>query len=198
MHLPSFFANLHYVSPELARSLQPFTRRQWDALHRKHRFGSIVNLRGENGESGWYRDEVEACTAVGCMHFDIRLSSKRLPEREILFSVLDAFDSLPKPILIKCSGGADRTGIATVLYLLDKYGTAALPEAKRQLRPFPFLHFAKPYQRWIKEFAGFYEATSLGAPLRVWLAHIYSPEAFALYLTQKGKGDFWEKPGGNT
>lgn len=193
MHFPSFFANLHFVTPELARSAQPFTRGQWDAMHRKHHFSAIINLRGENENAVWYRDELAACAAAACQHLDIRLSSKRLPSRESLLQLIAAFHDLPKPLLIKCSGGADRTGLSSALYLLETKGLQALPEARSHLRYFPYLHRAKPSQRWIKEFLHFFEATHNDQALGAWLEQTYSESAFASYLTAQGKGDFWRR-----
>lgn len=193
MHLPSLLANLHYVTPDMARCLQPFTRGQWAAILRKHRFTSILNLRGENVKETWYRDEIASAQASGCRHRNIRLSSRRLPDRAILSELLDAMRTMQKPLLIKCSGGADRTGLAAALYLLDREGPKALPAALRQLRLFPFLHYAKRDQRWIKEFFRYYGLTHGERNLRDWIETTYSPEAFAAHMEAKGNADYWQK-----
>ncbi|MDX9690303.1 MAG: hypothetical protein EOM37_03965 [Proteobacteria bacterium] len=189
----SFLANLHYVTPDVARCAQPFFRGQWDGILHGHGFASVLNLRGENQNAAWYHDEIEACAAHGCQHKNITLSSKRLPSRQTLIDILDALQTLPKPLLIKCSGGADRTGLVSALFLLDQKGPEAMAEAQKHLRAFPYLHRPKPYQRWIAAFLDYYANTNNTLPLSRWIGSFYSPEVFATYLNDKGQGDHWMK-----
>lgn len=193
IHFSTILANLSYVAPDLARCMQPFTRPQWNRIHKKHGFKSIVNLRGPNPKAPWYNDEIEAAKSFECIHVDLMLSSKRLPSREDLIKLLDYYHDLPKPMLIKCSGGADRTGLASGLYLLNEKGIEALPEALSYLRLIPYLHYAKPQQRWIREFFNFYEDTHKDLTLREWLEDTYSKEVFKDRLIAMDKGDYWRR-----
>lgn len=185
-------ANLHFVAPDIARCAQPLFRTQWDAILEDGSISSILNLRGENPTAYWYRDELEACAAHGIKHKDLAISSKRLPSTESLLEIMQATRLLPRPLLIKCAGGADRTGLVCAMIMLARNGADGLSLAHRQLRAFPYLHTPKPQQRWIRAFLDFYKATTTpDQTFEAWLRDQYSERAFANYLTSCGKGDFW-------
>lgn len=109
--------NFYAVVPgELYRSNQPTASQVADYAQR-YGIKTIVNLRGSSEDASWYLDEVAAAAANGITHIDFRMSARRqltLEESERLVALLrDA----PKPILIHCKSGADRTGLASALYL---------------------------------------------------------------------------------
>ena len=189
MNVSCLLANLHFVTHAIARAAQPFTYGQWEGIFAAHSFRTVINLRGDNPKAQWYRDELAVCAAHDCRHFDVLLSSKRLPSREILLHLMDLMESEPKPLLVKCAGGAERTGLTSALWLLlQGQGIAA---ARGQLKLFPYLHWPKKQQRWIREFLNFYEATHDNLPLRDWLSQRYSDDALAQFMIDQGKGDYW-------
>lgn len=77
---------------------------------------TVINLRGAKPNEGWYRDEVEVTNQYGVKLIDIGMSARRLPHRDDLLALLEAFETAERPILIHCKAGADRTGEATALY----------------------------------------------------------------------------------
>ena len=81
-------------------------------LLKTHGIATVVNLRGENPKSTWYMPERAACENLSIGYLDRPLHSRRLPKQRMLVDLLDAFESAPRPLLIKCSGGADRTALA--------------------------------------------------------------------------------------
>ena len=90
------------------------------------------------------------------------------------------------PILLKCSGGQDRTSLAAALYLLQRDGPKALAQAEAQFAFWPYLHRPKHYQRWLKEFPAYAVGQARGSPLSVWVRERYDPKAFAAFLVAKG------------
>jgi hypothetical protein len=44
------------------------------------------------------------------------MSAERLPHRKDLIRLLDAFKNSPRPILLHCQAGVDRTGEASAIY----------------------------------------------------------------------------------
>lgn len=109
--------NFHEVIPyQLYRSGQP-EKGELLGYARKYGIRSVLNLRGENTGMPWYDDEVRDAKLAGLTHLDFRISSKYpLTERQIA-DLVAVMQQAPKPLLIHCEGGADRTGLAAALYM---------------------------------------------------------------------------------
>lgn len=189
MNIASILANLYDVTPGVSRSAQPFTSGQWESIFARRPFKTVINLRGDNPKAQWYRDELAVCAAHECVHHDVLLSSKRLPSREVLLTLLNLIENEPKPLLLKCAGGAERTGLASVLWVLSQ--GMGVDAARSHLRAFPYLHIPKKQQRWIREFLAFYIQTCDGLTMRKWLETVYSDQALAKFMIDQGKGDYW-------
>ena len=52
--------------------------------------------------------------------YDLPLAATRRPTRRELLFLIDLLDRCPYPLLIHCKSGADRTGLASALYLMVK------------------------------------------------------------------------------
>jgi len=135
--------NFHEVIPgELYRSAQPSAA---DITDYAKRYGikTIVNLRGPS-PSPWYQQELGVSQQLGIEHVDFRMSAGRdltIDKAERLIALLK---SAPKPILIHCEGGADRSGLASVLYLQQVAGVNE-EQAEQQLWPVLYGHIGIPY-----------------------------------------------------
>jgi protein tyrosine phosphatase (PTP) superfamily phosphohydrolase (DUF442 family) len=150
---------------------------------------AMINLRGPNPNYAWWREERAACEAAGAAHRDVTLDSRHLPTRAQLDALFDAFDTAPKPFLVKCSGGQDRTSLASALYILHRDGWDAREAAANQFARWPYLHFPKPEQRWLKEFVRFAADDAAGEPIAQWARTRYAPERLRDWLTARGLGD---------
>ncbi len=162
-------------------------------LAARHGIACVVNLRGANPDSTWYGPERAACAALGIVHLDRPLHSRRLPEAAALAALLEAYDTAPRPVLAKCSGGADRAGLASALWLLHRGGADALAAARRQLAFLPHLHLPRRHQRWIRRLPEFYAADAAGAPLAAWIDARYRPDRFAAWLESRGLDGTWRR-----
>ena len=127
--------------------------------------------------------------ARGIAHLDAMLDSRKLPTRAMLVRLIEAFDSAPRPFMLKCSGGQDRTSFAAALYLIHRGGWAAMAEAQAQFARFPYLHFPKKHQRWLRPFLDFAAEDSSGVPLAGWIAERYTPERLKAWLEARGLAD---------
>jgi hypothetical protein len=184
--------NFHWiVAGEAARSAQAYLGLLKPFL-RANRIAAVINLRGRHPKFAWWRHETGVCAALGIAHIDVMLDSKRLPLREMLVALFDAFDAAPRPFLIKCSGGQDRTSFAAALYIVHRDGWSARGRAERQFSRWPYLHFPKPPQRWLRQFLPYAQAQSNGAPLAQWVRESYDPHAFAAALAPGTFNGIWE------
>jgi protein tyrosine/serine phosphatase len=147
--------NFHWIVPlEAARSSQAYAGFLGPFL-RVHGIRAMINFRGPNPTWRWWRYEKRVCARLGIEHHDVMLSSKNLLTRGMLVTMLNAFDHAARPFLMKCSGGQDRTSFAAALYLLHVRGWDAFAEAIRQLSSWPYLHWPRQNQRWLKLFLFF-------------------------------------------
>lgn len=191
--------NFHWIVPgRAARSAQAYAGFLGPFL-RKHGIRAVINLRGPNPDWGWWRYEKRVCTKDGIEHYDVMLSSKRLPTKKMLEILFDAFDAARAPLLLKCSGGQDRTSFAAALWLVHTKGWGAFDEAQAQFARWPYLHLPKPHQRWLKLFLEFAREQSAGGSLSQWVRESYTPEALKAWLEKRGAlGSFkglYEVPG---
>jgi protein tyrosine/serine phosphatase len=113
-----------------------------DQAIKKYGIRSVLNLRGENRGNPWYDSEVATTRKDGVPHLDYRISARRpvtvVQMREIVAILREA----PKPILVHCQQGADRTGLVSALYLLSRGADAAVAEQELSLLRyghFPYL-----------------------------------------------------------
>ena len=181
--------NFHWIVPdEAARSAQAYFGLLGRFLD-SNELKALINLRGRNPGYGWWRYEQRVCARHGVAHLDAMLDSRYLPKREMLLALFDAFDAAPKPFVVKCSGGQDRTSLAAALYLIHRGGWSAYEAALGQFARFPYLHLPKNHQRWLKQFAIYARGEANGAPIRDWVARSYDPAAFAAWLAANGMAD---------
>jgi len=130
------FRNLHQISPEMWRANQPSPEhiaRYASDLGLK----TIINLRGRSPK-GYYLLEKEACERNGIELVDFQVFSRDTPTRETILGARDLFESIAYPALMHCKSGADRAGLASVLYMHFRQGLP-IREAKEQLS-FKYLH----------------------------------------------------------
>lgn len=104
---------------------------------------AIINLRGSNPGQDWYDREVADAKALGIHHIDFRMSAKRELSREQAEQLIALMAQAPKPLLIHCASGADRTGLAAALYVAA-IAKAGREKAQAQLSPF-FGHLSLPF-----------------------------------------------------
>ena len=81
-----------------------------------HDIKSILNLRGSNPGQTWYRDELAIAEERGVTHYDLALSARRRVPPEVMRKLVEIMRTAPKPLLIHCKSGSDRTGLAAALY----------------------------------------------------------------------------------
>ncbi|MGE6741871.1 tyrosine-protein phosphatase [Allorhizobium pseudoryzae] len=131
------------IAGEVYRSNQPTPARLRSyAEHQKIR--SIINLRGRNEGRDWYDKEVATARDLGIVHIDFGISARKELTRAEAEQLIDLMRDAPKPLLIHCNAGADRSGLASALYLAALAGKSeAVAEQQLSLYfghlPLPFI-----------------------------------------------------------
>ena len=132
------YSNRHRISKDCWRSSQPAP---YQIAHMARRgVKTILNLRGDR-ECGGYRLEREACERLGLKLVNFDLKSRAAPGREKFHEAKELFETLEYPILLHCKSGADRAGLASVLFMHFREGVS-MDEAARQLH-MKYGHFRK-------------------------------------------------------
>ncbi len=70
---------------------------------------TVINLRGDNN-SPWIQAEKNVVFGSGAVFYSLALSAVQYTKKEDLLELLRIYKEAPKPILVRCIGGADRTG----------------------------------------------------------------------------------------
>lgn len=139
--LRTVWHNFSEIAPGIFRANQPSPARL--AHYADTGIKSVLNLRGPSGNPP-YLFEVEACARLGLDLYHIpEFSSRAAPSRETLQAMLAAMRDAPRPLVMHCKSGADRTSLAAAIYLVAIEGRS-LAEARRQFSV-RFIHF-----KWTK------------------------------------------------
>lgn len=120
------------IEGQVYRSAQLSPERLAELAHELGLRG-LLNLRGERPGEDWYEAEAALAGRLDLALTGVRLSSSRLPSRQRLRELVAALDAAPRPLLIHCAAGADRSGFASALAVLLAGGdvAAARREAAR-------------------------------------------------------------------
>jgi len=124
--------NFHaVVEGALYRSGQP-SAADIARYHQHYGIRTIVNLRGESDGADWYRAEVVEAEGLGISVVNFRMSSGRQLTWAQAAALVSILQKAEKPILVHCKAGADRSGLASALYVaaIARQGEAA---AERQI-----------------------------------------------------------------
>ncbi|TPK86206.1 protein tyrosine phosphatase [Mesorhizobium sp. B2-4-13] len=115
--------NFHViVEGQAYRSAQP-TADEIAGYRRDEHIAAIVNLRGAAPGQEWYDAEVRVAKQLGIRHIDFAMSARTTLTRQQSLALIALMKSAPKPLLIHCQAGSDRSGLAAALY------TAAIAHA---------------------------------------------------------------------
>jgi membrane-associated phospholipid phosphatase/protein tyrosine phosphatase (PTP) superfamily phosphohydrolase (DUF442 family) len=99
-----------------------------------HTYGikSVVNLRGKNATYAWYSGETATTERLNVAHYDLGISAGQELAAQDMDRIAQLLQAAPKPVLIHCNAGADRSGLASAIYLYTIAGRTS-QEAGREL-----------------------------------------------------------------
>ncbi len=151
-----YLYNFHCVIPHTIYRSAQLSPTSLSMLSHVTQLKTIVNLRGAHSDERWYQEESRYATQHGITLIDVPLNSTHLPTQRDMLVIMQALLNAPKPLLLHCQGGADRTGLASAIALLLRQST--LEEARSQ---FSWQYYAfkrdtvgelvlSRYQQWLK------------------------------------------------
>ena len=156
--------NVHVVQPGLVlRSAQPSGARL-DALVHQYALRSVLNLRGDNAGKPWYDEEMRTSRADGLVHVDYALSAEHDVTAAQMDELLRIVAAAPKPLLIHCNAGADRTGLVSALYEVSRGVPAAQAATQLSLRDGHFPYLWSKTGAMDRSFAAFVARRAASAP----------------------------------
>ncbi len=124
-----FFDNFYEVVPKKLYRSKQLDGKTLGKYIDNHHFAAVINLRGVNSDKKWWRDEKALCENKNVSFYNIPMSACRLPSKEEIKELINIFENVKGPIYLHCQGGADRTGLATAIYMMlmqDKTNQEAL------------------------------------------------------------------------
>jgi len=166
--------NTAEISPGVFRSNQPDHKRL-EALQEQG-LRSVLYLRGSSSGAP-FRAEQQACASLGLAFHIVHLSAHRLPPAEQILTLIALFRDIEKPFLLHCRAGADRTGLASAIYLL---AIAQRPAAEaRGMLSARFGHWSWSstgvLDQLPRQFEKAHQASGIG--FEDWIRTAYDPEA---------------------
>jgi len=85
---------------------------------KKYDIKSILNLRGDI-DKPWHKTELKILNKYDILDYDYGIGDRKVLTLKEMKDIVRLIKEAPKPLLIHCKAGADRTGLAVALYLYD-------------------------------------------------------------------------------
>jgi protein tyrosine phosphatase (PTP) superfamily phosphohydrolase (DUF442 family) len=186
------YLNFHIVIPnQVYRSGQMSA---WELTSRIHTYQirSVLNLRGENHGVDWYEAESDVIERENLCQYDLALSRLQEPTPCDVQELIHIYSMAPRPILIHCQSGADRTSMAVVVWLLLEGESPDI--ARRQMGWYfhqsPYGSSSNrldlmlnTYEKWMSE----NELLGPEAPFRQWVRTEYNYTGPTRYVCRPGE-----------
>lgn len=167
-------ACLHYwkaprevLAGELFRSAQ-LSRTELEELLERHAIRSVISLRSLTSQDPDWLAERELCAQRGIELQHVPMSPSVTPSRALAQRLLEALERAPRPVLVHCEEGADRTGFACVLEFAALRGEP-LDQAIAQQMSLATGHFKLGRAGALDRFFDEYRREAGGRSLRAWI-----------------------------
>jgi protein tyrosine/serine phosphatase len=134
--------NMHAVVPGVLYRSGQVDAEELARWQREHGIRSVLNLRGERPDKAWYREEAAAAEELGLVLANFRMGASREIGPERAAELLALMRDLPKPLLVHCRQGSDRTGLAAAMFVAAVEGDEAGAEGQLSIA---YGHVAVPF-----------------------------------------------------
>lgn len=171
----ALYNNLHHLGGGMYRLSQP-SPAQLRRYRRTLGVRTVINLRGVNPQQGAYALEEDACRRLGLTLVNHSLGSRRMPSKEEVLALRDAFETIEYPAMLHCKSGADRAGLAAALYRHFHLGEPIEQLTELNWR---YGHFRFGNTGRLDYFFDAYLKANRAAPIAFldWVQNVYDPQA---------------------
>ena len=156
-------SGFHTIEPGKVYGCSQLTAAGFEQRVTEYKIRSIINLRGPSPNSEWYKQEKAAAARLGITHIDVAgMSSKFFPVAYWMRKAVLALETCPKPVLVHCYSGVDRTGLMHIIWLLLSDENESPDTVLQRLSIWRFhcslrdsyqmkIEFLRRYQDWLKK-----------------------------------------------
>lgn len=166
-----WWTNMEQIAPGVWRGNHPPPHRFRDlpGLGIK----TVISLRGAS-DTPFHREEVALCKELGLAFHTISLSARGAPKRASVLQLIDAFETVERPLFFHCKSGADRAGLASAIYLMTQEGVD--PQQALRMMSTRYLHLKRTKTGVLDRFLMVYIARNRAAPIpfRDWVTQEYN------------------------
>lgn len=165
------WSNLSQIAPGVWRGNHP-TRKRWLWL-KSQGIRTVINFRGISNKPH-FRLEQDICAELGFELINVSgMGARSAPPKESLLRMLEVFRTTQRPFFMHCKSGADRTSLASAIYLMVIEGQPVSEARKMMSRR--FIHFKSTRSGVLDAVLDTYEAH--GGDFETWVRDHYDPAA---------------------
>lgn len=140
--------NFHEIDPgKYYRSAQ-LSKAEFKKYIEQYGIRTVINLRGAEPKEKWYKDEMAITKELGVEHYDIAMDAFTIPTRENLIQLLDLYQEVPRPILLHCKKGKDRTGEASAVYVQEYMGASKKESLQMLTKKYNYTRWIAPAKHY--------------------------------------------------
>ena len=144
----------------------------------------VLNLRGDDGQAPWLL-EADACRKLGLDLRVAKIYARKPATRREIVRLLDTMREMPKPFVMHCKSGADRAGLAAVLYAHCIDGQP-LADARKHLS-WRYLHLSSTKTGAVDHILDMYETRAAEGPISLeeWIRTEYMARDAVISFAKK-------------
>ena len=115
--------NFHTVLRKKVYRSAQLDSHQLLSVIRNYGIKSIIDLEGQSNKA-WYKDEVSISKDKGINHYTLSLPAHGTITKSQLTKLIYILEHAPKPILVHCRSGSDRSGLASAISVIFSGATS--------------------------------------------------------------------------